>query len=67
MGGILYYFKEVKVGKSVVQNIDDICFLEGGLLWDEFMSFYLVFFEKVDCYIEVVWVLGKKWKGFIWK
>ena len=36
MGGIPHYLKEVEPGKSVVQNIDDICFSNSGLLKEEF-------------------------------
>ncbi|WP_421949243.1 AAA family ATPase [Phaeodactylibacter xiamenensis] len=63
MGGIPHYLKEVKAGKSAAQNIDDICFSEGGLLRDEFTSLYPALFEKADRHIEVVRALGKKWKG----
>ena len=63
MGGIPHYLKEVKAGRSAAQNIDDICFSEGGLLRDEFTSLYPALFEKADRHIEVVRALGKKWKG----
>jgi len=53
MGGIPHYLKEVRAGKSPVQNIDDICFSEEGLLremlyrlTDEYSLFYLHFIEN---------------------
>jgi len=63
MGGIPHYLKEVQAGKSAVQNIDDICFSEFGLLRDEFESLYPALFEKADNHIAVVRALGQKWKG----
>lgn len=63
MGGIPHYLKEVEAGKSAVQNIDDICFSEEGLLINEFASLYPALFEKADNHIAVVRALGKKWKG----
>ncbi len=63
MGGIPHYLKEVEAGKSAVQNIDDICFSDTGLLRDEFVSLYPALFEKADNHIAVVRALGQKWKG----
>lgn len=63
MGGIPHYLKEVAAGKSAMQNVDDICFSEEGLLRDEFLSLYPALFEKAERHIEVVKELGKKWKG----
>ena len=63
MGGIPHYLKEVQAGKSAIQNIDDICFSELGLLRDEFTSLYPALFEKADNHIAVVRALGQKWKG----
>lgn len=63
MGGIPHYLKEVQAGKSAVQNIDDICFADDGLLRDEFSSLYPALFEKSDKHIAVVRALGQKWKG----
>jgi len=63
MGGIPHYLKEVEAGKSAVQNIDDICFSEAGLLRDEFVSLYPALFEKADNHIAIVRALGQKWKG----
>lgn len=36
LGGIPHYLKEIKLGESAVQNIDDICFAKAGLLRNEF-------------------------------
>ena len=63
MGGIPHYLKEVKAGKSAVQNIDDICFSDEGLLADEFINLYPALFEYSDSHIAVVRALATKWKG----
>jgi len=63
MGGIPHYLKEIEAGKSAVQNVDDICFAETGLLRDEFVSLYPALFEKADNHIAIVRALGQKWKG----
>ena len=36
IGGIPHYWKFIKRGKSVVQNINDLCFQKDGLLFNEF-------------------------------
>ena len=63
MGGIPHYLKEVETGKSAIQNIDDICFSEEGLLLNEFESLYPALFENADNHIAIVRALGQKWKG----
>ena len=63
MGGIPHYLKEIETGKSAIQNIDDICFSEEGLLLDEFSNLYPALFEKADNHIAIVRALGQKWKG----
>jgi len=63
MGGIPHYLKEVERGKSVAQNIDEICFAEQGLLRNEFQSLYPALFEKADNHILIIKALGQKRKG----
>ncbi len=63
MGGIPHYLKEVEGGKSAMQNIDDICFSETGLLRDEFSRLYPALFEKSDNHIAIIRALATKWKG----
>ncbi len=62
-GGIPYYLKEIKRGKSWVQNIDDMCFAEGGLLRKEFLDLYPALFENAEKHIDIIRVLGSKRKG----
>ncbi|MEM6770066.1 MAG: ATP-binding protein, partial [Bacteroidota bacterium] len=51
MGGIPHYLKEVVSGKSAVQNIDDICFSEDGLLNAEFENLYFALFDHAEKHI----------------
>jgi hypothetical protein len=63
MGGVPQYLKSVKAGQSAAQNIDRICFAEGGLLRDEFSKLYSALFNQADKYIAVIRALASKWKG----
>ncbi len=63
MGGIPHYLKELERGKSAIQNIDDICFSEEGLLADEFENLYAALFKNSDNHIAIIRALAKKWKG----
>ena len=63
LGGIPHYLKEVEAGKSATQNINDICFAEGGLLRDEFSKLYPALFEKSENHISVIRTLATKRQG----
>jgi len=63
MGGIPHYLKEVKPESSAVQNIEDICFSDNGLLTDEFDNLYLALFKNAENHILVIRALATKWKG----
>jgi len=63
LGGIPHYLKEVKKGKSAVQNINDICFSRNGLLRDEFLRLYPSLFLHADKHIKVIRALAKKREG----
>lgn len=63
MGGIPHYLKEIKAGKSAIQNIDDICFSSDGLLADEFNNLYPALFENSENHIAIIRALATKWKG----
>jgi hypothetical protein len=63
MGGIPHYLKEVKPGKSAVQNIQDICFSETGLLRDEFSRLYPALFDDAEKHIAIIRALFEKKRG----
>ena len=63
MGGIPYYLNGIKKGKSAAQCIDEMCFDEAGLLYDEFGNLYASLFRNSANYIAVVEALSRKAMG----
>lgn len=63
MGGVPHYLKEIKAGKSAVQNIQDICFSDTGLLRDEFDRLYPALFDNAQNHIAIIRALFEKKKG----
>ena len=63
MGGIPHYLKEIEGGRSAIQNIDQICFSETGLLHDEFLSLYPALFDNAEKHILIIRALATKHKG----
>lgn len=62
-GGIPLYLEAIKKGKSAIQNINDICFSETGLLNKEFHRLYAALFDKADQHIAIIRALASKQKG----
>lgn len=58
MGGIPQYLKSVAVGKSAVQNIDQMCFTKEGILQTEFTDLYRSLFDEADKHITIVKALA---------
>lgn len=63
LGGIPFYWDEVKKGQSAAQNIDRICFAANGLLLTEFSNLYKSLFDKAERHEAIVNALAKKGKG----
>ncbi len=63
LGGIPHYLKEIKAGKSPVQNIDDICFSPEGILRDEFSRLYPSLFSNAEKHIFIIRSLGTSHQG----
>lgn len=63
LGGIPFYWDEVKAGLSAFQNIENICFSESGLLRNEFKNLYRSLFKNYDKYIKVIAAIAKKTMG----
>lgn len=63
IGGIPHYLKEIDGGKSAVQNIEQICFSNTGILSDEFLRLYPALFEDATHHIEIIKAMSQKWKG----
>lgn len=63
LGGIPHYLKEVKSGRSAVQNIEAICFSASGLLRNEFANLYASLFANADRHVAVVKALATSKQG----
>lgn len=63
MGGIPHYLKEIKRGKSAVQNVNDICFSMNGLLRNEFSRLYPSLFPNAERHFKIIRALSKKQSG----
>lgn len=63
LGGIPHYLKEVNGGKSVVQNVDNICFSDTGLLRDEFTKLYFSLFENAEKHMAIIRALSTSKQG----
>ncbi len=63
MGGIPHYLKEIESGKSAIQNIDDICFSETGILRTEFSILFSSLFDDSHNHISVIRALAKTRQG----
>ena len=63
VGGIPHYLKAIEAGKSAVQNVNDICFSQNGLLRDEFTRLYAALFTNSDNHVAVVRALAMSRQG----
>lgn len=63
MGGIPHYLKEIKGGKSAVQNINQICFSKTGILKSEFLRLYPSLFANAEHHMAVIRALAAKRQG----
>ncbi len=63
LGGIPHYLNEVENGKSAIQNIEDICFSDSGLLNKEFNRLYQALFDNANSHIAVIRALAQKNAG----
>lgn len=62
-GGIPLYLDAIRPDKSAIQNINDICFTNTGLLKNEFNRLYPALFENSDHHIAVIRALATKQMG----
>jgi AAA+ ATPase superfamily predicted ATPase len=63
MGGIPFYLKAVEKGLSAAQNINQLCFTGGGLLYEEFNRLYSSLFKNSEAYIKIIRQIAKKPHG----
>ena len=62
-GGVPFYWDEVEPGLSAMQNIEQTCFTETGLLRTEFNNLYRSLFSNHQRHLSVIKALAKKSKG----
>ncbi|MCL1981927.1 MAG: ATP-binding protein [Clostridiales bacterium] len=62
-GGVPYYLSLLGKGLSLPQNVDALCFDDGGSLRGEFQEVYSTLFRYSGNYIGVVTALSSKTKG----
>jgi AAA+ ATPase superfamily predicted ATPase len=62
-GGVPYYLSLMQKQFSMTQNIDNLCFAEGGALKNEFENLYASLFKNCDNHVKIVEALSKKTKG----
>jgi uncharacterized protein len=67
MGGIPHYLKELLPQFSAIQNINQICFSENGLLKEEFESLYPALFDASDYHLAIIRVLAGRHYGMLRK
>ncbi len=58
-GGIPKYLSYIERGKSVAQNINDICFTQTGGLTNEFNTIYQALFKDAEKHLRIVTTLAK--------
>lgn len=63
LGGIPYYLKQIEKGKSVVQNIDLLCFNRDGILYTEFERLFKSLFKKSEVHVQIVREIAKRRYG----
>ncbi len=63
IGGVPFYYKDIKKGKSVVQIINELCFTQKASLKNEFNNLYASLFKNAHLHIEIVTALAKKNRG----
>ena len=63
-GGIPYYLNLLSPRYSLIQNIENLCFNDGGALRNELNELFSSLFTKYEEYLDVIKFLGKKRIGF---
>ena len=64
MGGIPYYLRQLKRGKSLAQNVDDLFFSPGAPLSGEYERLFSSLFKKPEIYRRIIEILAGKKTGY---
>ena len=62
-GGIPFYLKQIDRKKSVIQNINALCFEKNGLLLEEFPRLFKSLFEQSEINLKLVKAIANKRYG----
>jgi hypothetical protein len=62
-GGVPYYLSLMRKGLGLSQNVDRLCFRDGGVLRDEYELLYASLFKNAENHTRVVEVLAQKTGG----
>lgn len=63
LGGIPYYLKQIRKGKTAAQNINTLCFNKEGLLFSEFDEVFSSLFEESEVYKELIVLINSTREG----
>lgn len=63
MGGIPHYLNALEPGRSAVQNIEQVCFSQNGVLKREFTRLYPSLFSNAEKHIRIIRTLAQSRQG----
>jgi len=63
MGGIPFYLENVKQGESTAKSVERMCFLDGGILKNEYDNLYKAIFESPTNHEAIVESLAQSKQG----
>ena len=63
LGGVPYYLEQVERGLSAAQNINRICFLKDGVLFDEFDRLYASLFKHSANHVKIIRAIAGSRQG----
>lgn len=62
-GGVPYYLEQIQKSKSIVQNIQALCFEQNGILYDEFDRLFKSLYEHSEINFHIIRTLATKREG----
>ena len=63
LGGIPYYLINLDKDLSIKQNINQLCFNESGILFNEFQQLFHSLFKSAESYIEIIRLIASSLYG----
>lgn len=67
IGGVPHYLEQFQKGRSVAQNIDDLCFSKEGALHNEFEKLFVSLFQDSEKHLAIIKTLAQSQNGLIRK